>query len=169
MPYTCRHDVLGFQLHQTVTLVAMMTIGGNDEGTEHCLRGAVVALSLGLASVGTGMGLTASHGNATIWSNSASAITSGLSTVNVSAYPSLICAPEVNRGRSQAKELLTSRTFGEKILVFWLVTGWSYRDLIAVGVELDFSLVGLWLSDRSQLTLQFYNGDAILGAQLLND
>jgi hypothetical protein len=34
--------------------------GGNDEGKEHGSRGAVVALSLGLASLGTGTGLTSS-------------------------------------------------------------------------------------------------------------
>ncbi len=61
MPCNRRHHVLGFEVYQTITLVASITKRSNDESTEHGSGGAVVALSLGLASLGTGIGLTANE------------------------------------------------------------------------------------------------------------
>ena len=60
------------------------------------VRGAVVALSLGLASVGTGMGLTASHTNVSQHVGLATATNS-----NTSLKPNLICEPGGTCGTPQ--------------------------------------------------------------------
>ena len=98
--------------------------------------GAVAALSLGLASLGTGMGLTANH-SPSGGSVPSHATTGGPRLLSPALAeimnPQLVCDPGVTCGTPQAVELLTSRTYDGQTFAVWQMAVPAYSGWTAVG------------------------------------
>jgi hypothetical protein len=133
--------------------------------------GAVVALSLGLASLGTGMGLTASHSSEITQSSSTRANTAGPSNPNGLVNPKLICDPGGTCGTPQYFEV--QKTVGGE-------TGYARVEYVGstvgvVGCTVGVAATGFAYSLAPEATVSFLSGSVVWqfacygGAKLAND